>query len=1010
MESAYSRKLTPKQKRNYYITFILCVLCTMVITVWDIRGNGSLSVKVADGYITFSQLPAFWLGSFIGYIPIMLYALLIFAYVVTHDFAFGYVTFIFLVAGVLGYRFAKKRYYKRRLGIIVAVLLTALILGDGWFVLVRLGSPEGLQRISLTYLFQIFLYNFPQALLGVLVPAMFFRHAGQRVKMWSFTGFFYTKEYEQILKEQKIFKKGLGKKFGVLNAISILVVVVIVILLGIGLYTNAVDGHFSVTQQIVPDSFAGQSETDRKKDSSEKWPEFIQQKESGLGKVIKGDAFSIKDTGLSFLVKMLLMMMSVVVPLMCLVDYVMQRIFIRPIFNPTKLLEGFTKATDMDRKEYVDRMQSDPDPHLLADDELGTLYYTIVEMAKQLTVYIEQIQNDKKLQVELETARKASRAKTDFLSNVSHEIRTPINAILGMDEMILRETKESFTTQYALDIQDSGKILLSLINGLLDSSKIESGKLEILPVEYDLSSMINDLVNMTAGRARAKGLTLDVDVDSQIPLMLYGDEVRIRQCITNILTNAVKYTTQGGITLKVSHRRLKDKRNIVLSVAVTDTGAGIRQEDMDKLFKPFERIEEKKNRDIEGTGLGMSIVQSLLFLMGSQLNVESVYGEGSTFSFDLVQKVVNWEPIGDYAESYNKARSREDYHQQFIAPDAKVLVVDDVPMNLKVFVNLLKKTRIQIDTADSGFKAINMVKKVRYDLIFLDHRMPEMDGVETLHAMQKLKDANLSRNQPVIALTANAVSGAREMYFKEGFDNYLSKPIDPGKLEQVILHYLPEEMVQESTASGEEREESKKWRSLPAVEGINYELARQYADDPDTLISTFRDFAEAIPENSQKIEDFWHQKDYKNYTILVHALKSSARLIGAQELSDEAKVLEEKGDARDEDYIKFKTPDLLDHYRRYVKLLAPFMEEEDDQNLPQIADEQLVEALKLLARYNDEFDFDGADSIIDTMKTFSMPKEIASVWKAICKAESAFMHDELAELLNTALQMMEAKQ
>ena len=1006
MEATYIRNLTSSQKRMYYSIMLVTLLSAALITVWDIRHNGGLLLHIGNGYVTFSQLPALLLGSFVGYLPVMLYALVIFAYAVMHDFAFGYVTFIYFLAGIMGYRFVKKRYYNRRAGILAAILISSFLMGNGWFLLVGLGSPNGIQGLTVQMVWNLWIYALPQSLIGVLFPAFFFRHAGYKLKMLSYNGYYYTKEYEQSLQNRMIFRKGLGQKFGILNALSILSVVLIVILLGIGLYTNAVTDHFSITERIQPDEFFQQNKSGEEPDTS--WSRFAQQQDSsGLGMMIQGEAFSTKDTCLSFLIKLMLMMASVVVPLMSLVDYLMKRIFIQPIYSLTNLLAGFAKTTDVDRKDYVEMMQNEPDPYLLSEDELGSLYATVVDMARQLTVYIEQIQNDQKLQVELETARKASRAKTEFLSNVSHEIRTPINAILGMDEMILRETKESFTTQYALDIQDSGKILLSLINGLLDSSKIESGKLEILPVEYDLASLVNDLVNMTAGRARAKGLELKVDVDPEIPLMLYGDEVRIRQCVTNILTNAVKYTSKGSISMVFRHRKLKDKRNIVLSVSVTDTGAGIRKEDMDKLFKPFERIEEKKNRDIEGTGLGMTIVQSLLFLMGSQLNVESVYGEGSTFAFDLVQKVVDWEPIGDYARSYEKSRQKEDYHQQFIAPSARVLVVDDVPMNLKVFVNLLKKTQIQIDTADSGFKAIELVKKTRYDLIFLDHRMPEMDGVETLHAMMKLEEANLSRRQPVVALTANAVSGARDMYFAEGFNNYLSKPIDPDKLEQMILHYLPEELIEESTQTGEEREDSRRWKSLPDIDGINYELARQYADDPDTLISTFRDFAEAIPENSQKIEDFWHEKDYNNYTILVHALKSSARLIGAQELSEEAKILEERGDARDGDFIDDKTPELLEHYRRYVKLLAPFAAAEEEKDLPVISEEQLLDALKMIERFNDAFDYDGADSIVETMKSFSMPTEFAPIWKDICKAESAFDHDRLAELLDHAIQMLD---
>jgi signal transduction histidine kinase/CheY-like chemotaxis protein len=398
------------------------------------------------------------------------------------------------------------------------------------------------------------------------------------------------------------------------------------------------------------------------------------------------------------------------------------------------------------------------------------------------------------IETKAEEARKATKTKSDFLASMSHEIRTPINSVLGMNEMILRETQEQDIRRYAEDIQHAGNMLLSLINNILDFSKIESGKMEILPVKYDLSALINDTRIFVANRAKQKGLAFKVNAAKDLPRTLYGDEIRIKQIIMNILTNAVKYTEKGSILFSVDFDKA-DERSIFLKISISDTGRGMKKEDLEKLFAPFERIEELRNRHIEGTGLGMSIVQQLLAMMGSRLTVKSSYGEGSTFSFFVRQEVIDWTEIGDLSSSSTiKGKGKQSATEQFTAPDAKILVVDDIKMNLNVIVGLLKRTKIRVDTALSGEEAIRKMHEVEYDIIFIDHMMPEMDGIETLQRIKK-DYSILGGDKPTVALTANAISGAREFYLQNGFVGYLSKPVDSKLLEKTIMELLPKELI-----------------------------------------------------------------------------------------------------------------------------------------------------------------------------------------------------------------------
>ena len=426
---------------------------------------------------------------------------------------------------------------------------------------------------------------------------------------------------------------------------------------------------------------------------------------------------------------------------------------------------------------------------------------------------------NRKLSVAAEAANQANEAKSYFLSTMSHDIRTPMNAILGMNEMILRDSREDKILSYSENIRIAGNTLLGIINDILDFSKIEAGKMEIINVEYNFASLLNDLVNMVQRKADEKGLSFRLEIDHNIPTLLQGDEIRIKQVITNILSNAVKYTKEGEVVFSISSSKCEDDPETVnLHVSVKDTGVGIKPEDLGRLFEAFERFEEKKNRNIEGTGLGMAIAQSFLNMMGSKLQVESEYGVGSDFSFDLKQKVMKWEPIGEFDTAVKQLmNNRELYRVKFAAPKARILVVDDNEINLKVFVSLLGDTKMQIDTADSGDAGIALFKRNFYDVIFLDHMMPDKDGIETIKEMKECNDTP-NQKTPVICLTANAISGMRETYINAGFDDYLTKPIDTNKLESMLLTYLPQDLVTSAEdIATEEKQEKTNSKTLHSI-------------------------------------------------------------------------------------------------------------------------------------------------------------------------------------------------
>ena len=544
----------------------------------------------------------------------------------------------------------------------------------------------------------------------------------------------------------------------------------------------------------------------------------------------------------------------------------------------------------------------------------------------------------------LDDARRASEAKTDFLANTSHEIRTPINAVLGMNEMILRESsraeklrdaspemyREAFRNikYYSGNVNSAGNNLLAIINDILDLTKIEEGKMDIVEVDYQLSSVLNDISNMIYFRASGKNLRFETDIDSNLPDGLYGDAVRVRQIMTNILTNAVKYTDEGGVTFKMTGTdagRSADGRDIInLQITVSDTGIGISKEDLGKLFAKFERLDLERNSTKEGTGLGLAITKRLLDMMNGSIEVESEYGWGSTFKLTIPQVVTSRESIGNFKEKFEKSLGEKaEYHESFRAPDAKILIVDDTRMNLIVATQFLKDTGLNIDTAGGGREAVELSLESKYDVILMDQRMPEMDGAAALKEIKSHTDGP-NIDTPVICLTADAVIGAKERYLAKGFNDYLTKPIDSVSLESMLRKYLPaDKVIRASEIKTEEAgaEEAASYGELSVLIEAGVDVAQGIAHcggDIELYHVMLQEYVSTFPDKKEILDNSLAEGDLELYGVNVHSLKSTSAVIGAESVRTVAAKLEKaamSGENRD------LTPDHEDLMRLYESVM-----------------------------------------------------------------------------------------
>lgn len=619
-------------------------------------------------------------------------------------------------------------------------------------------------------------------------------------------------------------------------------------------------------------------------------------------------------------------------------------------------------------------------------------------------VFAIQVINDEKKEIEdilhrADDAEHESKAKSTFLANMSHEIRTPINTIIGLNTMILRESKEPVIKSYAKNVNSASNMLLSLINGILDMSKIEADKMELVPDTYSLKQLLMDIVSMVKTRAEFERLKFTCDVSETVPDKLYGDNVRLKQVIINLVTNAAKYTDEGSVSLSV-YGKVHDGQ-VHLLFSVKDTGIGIHEEDLTRLSQRFTRFDEKRNHSVEGTGIGLNLVTGILALMGSELHVISKYGEGSEFYFEAEQGVVDETPIGRIELDTDTA-AEEVYQALFTAPQARVLVVDDNTMNLTVFEELLKETQLQIDAVTSGYTALERTAGNKYDIIFMDHMMPDMDGVETFHKIRS-QENGCNRDTPVIVLTANAVKGAKEEYSRLGFDDFLTKPIQPDILERKILSYLDSSKVTENAASGR-RQESEE-AALPVISGVDVTFGLSHTGGMKSYLSVLRQFVNVADADAKElgtyIEALTAREDdhaaVKSFRIKVHAMKASANIMGAFQVYGVAAMLENAAIHENIREIQDVAPYFLTEWGRLKEAVEESLPK-DETKQAKPSKETLEALLHMLETSMKAYDIKNADSIMEKLRSFTWEEEELALLKELEAAVSGLDSEKVAAL------------
>ena len=640
---------------------------------------------------------------------------------------------------------------------------------------------------------------------------------------------------------------------------------------------------------------------------------------------------------------------------------------------------------------------------VLKDNELIQGYMmTIVDVTK----IIEQNHLMKRLVLQTEDA---NRAKTNFVSNMSHEIRTPMNSIVGITEILLRSRHSPKEQEYLLNIQSSGRVLLTIINDVLDCSKMEAGKMQLFDEPYDTCSLFHDLRISMENRIGHSGLELIYDIDQDIPCKLKGDMGRIRQVIINLVNNAIKYTEKGSVRFSV-HVRQKNTDKVMLYYEVADTGIGIRKEDQKILFDAFQRVEMDRNRYVEGTGLGLTISQNLVNMMGGVIEVESEYGKGSRFFFTIEQTIIDPTPVS--AVNYNGQKdnvTEKEAECLFIAPEAHILLVDDNELNLVVAKELLKPLRMQIDTAENGLQAVKMVRGSQYDLVLMDHMMPVMDGIEAAKAIRALPEDKYQK-LPIIALTANAMVDARKEFLNAGMNGFVAKPIDFARICNQLKLWLPKDLVRDVP-----KEEAKKLladdlsdREIQPEDpqmGFSFEEGVKHCGSKAALMKTIRIFYRTIDSKADKIEQCLKEGLISDYVVEVHALKSSALLIGAVPLSEAATELEGYGKQGKTELLEEKTPDLLAMYRDFKDILKPCADKEEAAR-QEASNGEWCQALQQIHQCIEQFDLDGVDRIMEKLEEYQIPECIRESMDQLRVYVADVSMEEIMELTDTMTELL----
>lgn len=640
---------------------------------------------------------------------------------------------------------------------------------------------------------------------------------------------------------------------------------------------------------------------------------------------------------------------------------------------------------------------------VLKDNELIQGYMmTIVDVTK----IIEQNHLMKRLVLQTEDA---NRAKTNFVSNMSHEIRTPMNSIVGITEILLRSRHSPKEQEYLLNIQSSGRVLLTIINDVLDCSKMEAGKMQLFDEPYDTCSLFHDLRISMENRIGHSGLELIYDIDQDIPCKLKGDMGRIRQVIINLVNNAIKYTEKGSVRFSV-HVRQKNTDKVMLYYEVADTGIGIRKEDQKILFDAFQRVEMDRNRYVEGTGLGLTISQNLVNMMGGVIEVESEYGKGSRFFFTIEQTIIDPTPVS--AVNYNGQKdnvTEKEAECLFIAPEAHILLVDDNELNLVVAKELLKPLRMQIDTAENGLQAVKMVRGSQYDLVLMDHMMPVMDGIEAAKAIRALPEDKYQK-LPIIALTANAMVDARKEFLNAGMNGFVAKPIDFARICNQLKLWLPKDLVRDVP-----KEEAKKLladdlsdREIQPEDpqmGFSFEEGVKHCGSKAALMKTIRIFYRTIDSKANKIEQCLKEGLISDYVIEIHALKSSALLIGAVPLSEAAKELEDYGKQGKTEVLEEKTPDVLTLYRDFKDILKPYADKEEAAR-QEASNGEWCQALQQIHQCIEQFDLDGVDRIMEKLEEYQIPECIRESMDQLRVYVADVSMEEIMELTDTMTELL----